>query len=198
MKEFRVKVSVRNNLLLSAVEAAGYKTQAEFCRATGVTQLELSKYVTFREAPIANSGEFRESAKRIMEALGACPTDLWTEQQLFMELHKNKSIVEMTYGEALAAFNHGSFREIEGPEAESGKAMLARSIDKILDEAVRPREGKILRLRYGIGCKEHSMHEVAKIFDVSVERVRQIECTALRKLRHEAYGVERIYEDQQS
>jgi RNA polymerase primary sigma factor len=50
------------------------------------------------------------------------------------------------------------------------------------------REEKVLRLRFGIGEKErdHTLEEVGQSFDVTRERIRQIEAKALRKLRHPA------------
>lgn len=48
-----------------------------------------------------------------------------------------------------------------------------------------PREEKVLRMRFGIGQKaDHTLEEVGKDFDVTRERIRQIEAKALRKLRH--------------
>ena len=48
-----------------------------------------------------------------------------------------------------------------------------------------PREEKIVRMRFGIGEKaEHTLEETGKIFGVTRERIRQIESSALKKLRH--------------
>jgi RNA polymerase sigma factor (sigma-70 family) len=48
-----------------------------------------------------------------------------------------------------------------------------------------PREEKILRMRFGIGEKaEHTLEETGKVFGVTRERIRQIEASALKKLRH--------------
>ena len=47
------------------------------------------------------------------------------------------------------------------------------------------REEKVLRMRFGIGEKsDHTLEEVGQDFDVTRERIRQIEAKALRKLRH--------------
>ena len=66
------------------------------------------------------------------------------------------------------------------------------SIDEGLREATKDvlgsltaREAKVLRMRFGIGMNtEHTLEEVGKQFDVTRERIRQIEAKALRKLRH--------------
>ena len=48
-----------------------------------------------------------------------------------------------------------------------------------------PREAKVLRMRFGIDMNtDHTLEEVGKQFDVTRERIRQIEAKALRKLRH--------------
>jgi RNA polymerase primary sigma factor len=55
----------------------------------------------------------------------------------------------------------------------------------VLDNALSPREAKVLRMRFGIEINtEHTLEEVGKQFDVTRERIRQIEAKALRKLRH--------------
>jgi len=51
--------------------------------------------------------------------------------------------------------------------------------------SLTPREAKVLRMRFGIGMNtDHTLEEVGKQFDVTRERIRQIEAKALRKLRH--------------
>ena len=52
-------------------------------------------------------------------------------------------------------------------------------------DALTPREAKVLRMRFGIEMNtDHTLEEVGKQFDVTRERIRQIEAKALRKLRH--------------
>jgi RNA polymerase primary sigma factor len=54
----------------------------------------------------------------------------------------------------------------------------------ILD-SLTPREAKVLRMRFGIEMtSDHTLEEVGKQFDVTRERIRQIEAKALRKLKH--------------
>jgi len=52
-------------------------------------------------------------------------------------------------------------------------------------KTLTPREEKVLRMRFGIGEKsDHTLEEVGQDFEVTRERIRQIEAKALRKLRH--------------
>ncbi|MGD9153244.1 MAG: RNA polymerase sigma factor RpoD [Gammaproteobacteria bacterium] len=61
---------------------------------------------------------------------------------------------------------------------------LCEAIRKVLD-SLTPREAKVLRMRFGIDMNtDHTLEEVGKQFDVTRERIRQIEAKALRKLRH--------------
>jgi RNA polymerase primary sigma factor len=63
-------------------------------------------------------------------------------------------------------------------------ANLKNATSEIL-ETLTPREAKVLRMRFGIGMNtDHTLEEVGKQFDVTRERIRQIEAKALRKLRH--------------
>jgi RNA polymerase primary sigma factor len=52
-------------------------------------------------------------------------------------------------------------------------------------DSLTPREAKVLRMRFGIEmASDHTLEEVGKQFDVTRERIRQIEAKALRKLKH--------------
>jgi RNA polymerase primary sigma factor len=60
-----------------------------------------------------------------------------------------------------------------------------RSVTNEILEGLTPREAKVLRMRFGIEMNtDHTLEEVGKQFDVTRERIRQIEAKALRKLRH--------------
>ena len=64
-------------------------------------------------------------------------------------------------------------------------AFLQREITKDVLDSLTPREAKVLRMRFGIEMNtDHTLEEVGKQFDVTRERIRQIEAKALRKLRH--------------
>jgi RNA polymerase primary sigma factor len=73
---------------------------------------------------------------------------------------------------------------ILAPSESAGFEGLRRSTREAL-ESLTPREAKVLRMRFGIDMNtDHTLEEVGKQFDVTRERIRQIEAKALRKLRH--------------
>jgi RNA polymerase primary sigma factor len=64
------------------------------------------------------------------------------------------------------------------------QANLRAVVGELLD-GLSPREAKVVRMRFGIDMSsDHTLEEVGKQFDVTRERVRQIEAKALRKLKH--------------
>ncbi|MDA8361158.1 MAG: RNA polymerase sigma factor RpoD [Gammaproteobacteria bacterium] len=81
----------------------------------------------------------------------------------------------------------GDFVEDTSIMAPTDAATVAGLKTATLDilETLTPREAKVLRMRFGIGMNtDHTLEEVGKQFDVTRERIRQIEAKALRKLRH--------------
>ncbi len=75
-------------------------------------------------------------------------------------------------------------KEVVSPANAAAFLLLQEQIRKIL-HTLKEREAEVLRLRFGIGDGyPHTLEEVGNIFNVTRERVRQIEAKALRKLRH--------------
>ena len=196
MDEYRIKVTVRNNLLFTAIENAGYKSSAQFCRANSLSEQSVSAMVAMRMPPINKNGEFCELATQLMEILGAAPTDLWSQAQLTLRLKKNggeKVVSEDAIPWLLEQNN--TMMTLPSPEDEHIKAETSSVINDILN-SLPPRAAKVLRLRF-----EHdlTLDEIADSFDLSKERIRQIEKKALRKLRTIAgrgKQLREIYEEQ--
>src|SRR3954468_4854526 len=81
----------------------------------------------------------------------------------------------------------GDFIEDQANTAPIEAAMQAglRDVVKDILDSLTPREAKVLRMRFGIEMStDHTLEEVGKQFDVTRERIRQIEAKALRKLKH--------------
>jgi RNA polymerase primary sigma factor len=184
--EYRIKVSVRNNLILKAIEDFGYTSVYKFCMENNLNVSMINTIVGFRAKPISQDGTFNKHAQALMEVLGAAPTDLWTAEQLELSLTKNT--VEKNIGQRaldkLLGMDNGELLTIESPEEsvyqKEKKLALAGAVGSLT-----PKEQKVLQLRFGLyGEEEHTLEETGNIIDVTRERVRQIEAKALRKLRH--------------
>jgi len=70
------------------------------------------------------------------------------------------------------------------PDESASRRLLRDNVKEVLD-TLTEREAKVLKMRFGLdGYKPMTLEEVGKAFGVTRERVRQIECKALRKLKH--------------
>ena len=122
-----------------------------------------------------------------MEALGAAPSDLWTDQQLMLSLAKNSAEASANAESmgALLLSDHMERMTLPGPEQAADDGMTRRLLSSVLFERLTAREQKVIDMRYGTnGANECTLEEIAKVFSVTRERIRQIEMSALRKLRH--------------
>ncbi|HBU00638.1 MAG TPA: RNA polymerase subunit sigma, partial [Thermotoga naphthophila] len=73
---------------------------------------------------------------------------------------------------------------IASPKKEAMRMLMREELEKVL-KTLSPREAMVLRMRYGLlDGKPKTLEEVGQYFNVTRERIRQIEVKALRKLRH--------------
>ncbi|MDR2991067.1 MAG: RNA polymerase sigma factor RpoD [Burkholderiaceae bacterium] len=95
----------------------------------------------------------------------------------------------------------GDFIQDDSTTAPSESAVQAGLRDVVKDvlDTLTPREAKVLRMRFGIEMStDHTLEEVGKQFDVTRERIRQIEAKAIRKLKHPTRSDKlRTFADQQ-
>jgi RNA polymerase primary sigma factor len=72
----------------------------------------------------------------------------------------------------------------KSPQEEVSRKMLRETVNEVLGELTE-REAKVLSLRFGLeDGRQRTLEEVGKEFDVTRERIRQIEAKAIRKLKH--------------
>jgi len=80
-------------------------------------------------------------------------------------------------------------RRLSGPMDEAIQSKVRQEIPKAL-ATLPPRQEKVIRLRFGVGEKRHyTLEELGEKFSVTRERIRQIEATALRRLRSPFRGL---------
>lgn len=182
MKEYRIKVTVRNNLLLLAIEKAGYKSQSDFAKELNVSLNQLNALIAMRTCPITNEGNFTDLANQIMEVLGACPTDLWSTEQLNMRLKRNSTETEISKMELqkVLGMNPIDLIEFKNPDVELYEKEEKNLVKKVL-KTLTFNEQSVIGKRF---FDEKSLENVGKELNLSSQRISQIEKKAIRKLKH--------------
>jgi RNA polymerase primary sigma factor len=135
------------------------------------------------------------TSRYLVQEMGREPTPEEIAQRMDMSLEKVRKVMKIArepisleapigeeednhYGDFLEDKTRGAPVDIVANQS------LSDQTRKVL-ATLTPREEKVLRMRFGIGEKtDHTLEEVGQSFDVTRERIRQIEAKALRKLRH--------------
>ncbi len=172
MSDYRLKVAVQNANILRAIEAAGFKSTAEMCRLFGLQVTTVAAYINFRIAPTwggqsEKAGELRDTAEELCLALGVLPEDLWTDEQLGMKLPRNALYADVRQDELEEAIRQIDHRKMI-------KAIKAKT--KYL-----PRHEAVIDMRFS--QEEPTLEETAVAFDVTRERIRQMEAKMMGKYR---------------
>ena len=144
---------------------------------------------------IETMSKLRNTSKDLVQELGRTPSIheiaerarlSTTETRRVLKISKHPISLDCPVGEGEDS-NFGDFIEDEtadSPVASASQEMLKDKIETVLNTLTR-REREIIKLRYGIGNGyTYTLEEVGKIFNVTRERVRQIEAKAIRKLQH--------------
>lgn len=176
-KDYRVLVKVKNANLLRAIEKAGYKTVGGFCRAHGISQSLLGKLVNLQDAPTNQQGEWRPLVVQVSVVLNVMPSDLFSEEQ-HTPLERNSSSRDVSL-EEISSLVIGSNDPLALLEEQDDKV----TIDAALLGSLTDVQREIINLRFGLDGEHLTLHEIGERFDISSERIRQLEANALRKLR---------------
>ena len=136
----------------------------------------------------------KKTTKLLSQEMGRKPTEEEIAERMEMTIEKLRFIaksaqlpisLETPIGKEEDS-RLGDFIESDGetPEDQVSKNLLREDLEKVLD-GLSPRERDVLRLRYGLDDgRMKTLEEIGQIFNVTRERIRQIEAKALRKLRH--------------
>ena len=81
-------------------------------------------------------------------------------------------------------YAHDLASEGMSPEEETMLSELKKTTTRVLTGGLKAREERVLRMRFGMGVKEHTLEEVGITYSVTRGRIRDIEAKALRKLKH--------------
>ena len=144
---------------------------------------------------IETINKIKKESRIILQETGKEPTAEELADKLELPVEKVKSILEMNQDPISLETPVGSEEDSElgdfveddkfaNPYDATTRILLKEQLDEVL-KTLNEREEMVLRYRYGLNDgSQKTLEEVGKIFNVTRERIRQIEVKALRKLRH--------------
>ena len=179
MKDYRVKITIRNDRLLSAIEDQDFPSVAQFCAATSLDYQRITEIIRGKLKPLNQKGAPIPLVRNLLDTLDIRLENAFTGKQLqgFHKTSYQMRVVEQDLKKLLNPSQNQEQKMIE----QDVKMKLVESFS----ERLTPREEKIIRLKYGFDNNyEHTDREIGKILGVSGSRASQIRARAERKLKH--------------
>jgi hypothetical protein len=176
MKDYRIKITVRNDRILSKIESE-YVSVRNFCMAMNLEYQRITDLIR-GTSPINAKGEIKELVKKLMEALGCTIEELFTEKQLKGFVSHNKFETKVDEKDLMKIK-----QDIKPLELGMMEQDVTKVLNKIFHKFLTPREERVIRMRFGIGTwSDSTLEEVGLQFQVTLERIRHIEQNAMKKL----------------
>jgi len=171
MEDFNVKITVRNNRLLQAIRKK-YESVADLSRKMGRSQGAVNALVTMKVKPINEKG-WTELASDVAAMVGKEPVEIWPEhlQDIRLSTSTSEFTIDMDGVKQIMSDN-------------STEKMIAHSqVLQQLDTRLNDTQKKVIDMRFN---QNMSLEETGKVLGLSRERVRQIECKSIRRMRYDA------------
>ena len=174
--DYRLKVTIRNDRLLTAMEALGFESMSQFTQTHGLNYERTGRIFNGKLKPLNDKGELTSIAKEILSILDLEIDEAFTERQL-------KGLTKTSFEKRI---EEKDLLKLADPIKNHEFLLMEKDVNKILSEMLSklpPRYEKVVRMINGIGGQPASpFWEVGLEFNVTRERVRQIYFKALKKL----------------
>lgn len=97
MKEYRIDIKIRNNIILSKIENIYKISVKKFCENFKVCYHTLCRLLSMQTSPFSTiTGEFRPIVLKLADLLSCAPEDLFSESQMHALLKNNKKVMEVS------------------------------------------------------------------------------------------------------
>ena len=176
MKDYRIKITIRNERLLSVMEEKGHESVAAFCKAYGLSASFVRDVINGHKPPLNRNKDLFPAVKELLDILNLTVEQAFTPRQL-QGFRKNTFEVKVEEKQLKQLVNPIRNHEMLIMEKDT-----SRTLATMLSE-LSPREEKIVRMLHGIGMKsDHTLEEVGLMFKVTRSAIGAIHKRALRKL----------------
>ena len=175
-KDYRLKVTIRNDRLLTAMEALGFESMSQFTQTHGLNYERTGRIFNGKLKPLNDKGELTSIAKEILSILDLETDEAFTERQL-------KGFVKTSFEKRI---KEKDLLKLANPVKNPEFLLMEKDVNQILTDMLSelsPRYEKVVRMINGLGGQEVcSYKKIASELNIGSQRVSQMYLTALRKL----------------
>jgi predicted DNA-binding protein YlxM (UPF0122 family) len=175
--DYRVKVTIRNDRILSAIEDKGFVSVLKFSQAYGLPYVRLCDIIRGSEKPINEKGEPIKIVKNLLNVLEMSMEEAFTERQLlgFKRASFEIKADESKLAQLVSPIKNGEQRLLEKD--------FKSQIREIIDNNLSKRYANLLKLYFGIDKDQLSIRDIALIEGITHQRVADIIKTGIEKLK---------------
>jgi len=171
--DYRVKITIRNNRILTRMEEKGYPTIISFSKAIGIAYTQIQGVISGKTKPISKKGTIISPVKIMLDALDLSLEDAFTERQL---KGFNKNSFEVTMDENQI---HSITSPVKNTELLAMEQNVHSTLKNLMIKILKPRENMLIEKFY---FQNKNTKELAEELNVCRARVDQIIKKALFKL----------------
>jgi len=179
MKDYRIKITIRNERLLHPIEKMGYKSVAEFCKDKNLNISRVYKILNGQCPPIDKNNNLKPYVIELLGILNINIDDAFTKRQL-NGFKRTSFTIKASEAHLLKLTD-----PIKNQEQKLIEQQVNDSLSKVLKKHLHKRERIIIKMIFGLGTsKTYTYTEIAELFVISIPRASQIGKRAIKKLKN--------------